>query len=124
LLEAERRSMMKKGLVALCATTAMVGTLLVATPPASANWFSRHHPRRAEVNHREERQQDRIAHGIRNGSISPQEAQQLESQERALRLQEREEVRANGGHLTKQQTRQLNHEEDTLSHEIHHDSHN
>ncbi len=115
---------MKKGFVALCATTAMVGALLVATPPASANWFTQHHPRRAEVNHREGRQQERIAHGIRNGSISPQEAQQLESQERALKLQEREEVRANGGSLTKQQTRQLNHEEDTLSHEIYHDTHN
>lgn|SRR5262249_26066826 len=115
---------MQKGVVALWATTAMVGTLMVATPPVSANWFTRHHPRRAEVNHHEERQQERIAHGIRNGSISPQEAQQLESQERALRLQERNEVRANGGYLTKQQTRQLNHEEDMLSHEIHHDSHN
>ena len=115
---------MKKGFIVWGVTTAMVGILGVSAPSASANWFSRHHPRRAEINHREWRQQERIAHGIHNGSLSPQEAQQLESQERALRQQEHAEVRANGGSLTRHQARQLNHEEDTLSHEIHQDEHN
>jgi hypothetical protein len=115
---------MKKKVVALGATTMIVGALMVTAPPASASWFARHHPRRAEVNHREWRQQERIDRGIRNGRISPQEAQQLESQERALRGQEHADVRANGGYLTKQQTRQLNREEDTLSHEIYQDDHN
>ena len=115
---------MKKGIIAWGATTVMIGALAVAAPSASASWFNWHHSRRAEVNHREWHQQERINQGIRNGSLSPQEAQQLESQERALRQQERADVRANGGYLTRHQAEQLNHEEDTLSHEIHHDEHN
>jgi hypothetical protein len=115
---------MKKKGIALCAAVAMTSALAVAAPEASAGWFSRHHPRRAEVDHREEYQQRRIAKGLRNGTLTPGEARQLETQENALKRQEHEEVRANGGYLTKRQTRQLNHEEDTLSHEIHHDTHN
>jgi hypothetical protein len=115
---------MKKKFVALCATTAVMSALAVSVSQASAGWFSSHHPRRSEVNRREERQQEQIAHGLRNGTLTPAEARQLESQEGALRRQEREEVRANGGSLTKQEYRQLNHEEDTLSHEIHQDTHN
>jgi hypothetical protein len=114
----------KKGFLALGITTVTVSALVVSAPSASASWFGRHHPRRAEVNHREWRQQERIEQGIHNGSLSPQEAQQLESQERALRQQEHADVRANGGYLTKGQDRQLNREEDMLSHEIHHDEHN
>lgn len=115
---------MKKWSVALCATTIVAGILLGSVPQASAGWFSRHHPRRAEVDRREEQQQEQIAHGLRNGTLTPGEARQLESQERALRRQEQEEVGANGGSLTRQEYRQLNHEEDSLSHEIHHDTHN
>jgi len=115
---------MKKVGIAVCALMVMTSALAVAVPQASAGRFSRNHPRRAEVNHREERQQGRINRGLRNGSLTPGEARQLETQERALRNQEHEEVRANGGYLTKQQTRQLNHEEDALSREIHHDTHN
>jgi hypothetical protein len=115
---------MQKGFIALCATTVMVGALVVSAPSASAYWFSRHHPRRAEVNHREWHQQGRINQGIHNGSLSPQEARQLESQERALRQQEHADVRANGGYLTRGQQRQLNQEQDTLSHEIYQDKHN
>ncbi len=115
---------MKKACVAVCAMMVMTSALIVSVSQASAGWFSRRHPRRAAVDQREERQQGRIARGLHNGSLTSGEAQQLETQERALRSQERQEVRANGGSLTKQQTRQLKHEEDTLSHEIHHDTHN
>ena len=115
---------MKKKGIALCTAVAMTSALAVAAPEASAGWFSRHHPRRAEVDRREEYQQARITKGLHNGTLTPGETRQLETQENALKRQEREEVRANGGYLTKRQTRQLNHEEDTLSHEIHHDTHN
>ena len=115
---------MKIKFIATCATVVLIGSLVVAAPQASADWFSRHHPRRAEVDSREEYQQGRIARGLSNGSLTPGEAHQLETQERALRNQEQQEVRSNGGSLTKQQTRQLNHEEDTLSNEIHYDTHN
>ena len=109
---------------ALVLTAVTASLFLSATPPASASWFSHHHPRRAEVDRRESRQQERIRQGIADGSLNPQEASRLERQEHALRMQERNEVRANGGSLTKGEQRQLNREEDALSDEIHHDRHN
>jgi hypothetical protein len=76
------------------------------------------------VNHREHNQQERIANGIATGQLNPGEAAHLEREEAALKRQERTEVRANGGYLTKGQQRQLNHEENALSHEIYRDKHN
>ena len=115
---------MRKGFIALYTATAFAGILAVCVSQASAGWFSRQHPRRAEIDRREEHQQERIRRGLRNGSLSPAEAQDLENQERAIRRQEHEEVRANGGSVTKHQAQQLNHEEDMLNREIHHDNHN
>jgi hypothetical protein len=115
---------MKPSLKTVFLTSMTAGLLLTATLPASASWFSNHHPRRAEVDRREHRQQERIREGVANGSLNPGEAAQLERQEHALRQQERNEVRANGGALTKSEQRQLNQEENALSHEIHQDRHN
>ena len=115
---------MRKGFIALYTATAFAGILAVCVSQASAGWFSRQHPRRAEIDRREEHQQERIGRGLRTGSLSPAEAQSLESQERTIQHQEHEEVRANGGSLTKHQAQQLNREEDMLSREIHHDTHN
>jgi hypothetical protein len=119
-----KQIIMRKKYITLCAAATVVGALAMPVPEVSASWFSRHHPQRAEVDHREEHQQERIATGLRNGALTSGEARQLETQEESLKRQEREEVRANGGSLTKGQTRQLNHEEDTLSREIYHDTHN
>ena len=76
------------------------------------------HPRRAEVNRREWHQQQRLANSMRSGRLPLNEASQLEGQAAALKRQERQGLQANGGYLTKQQQRQLNREEDGLSHEI------
>jgi hypothetical protein len=115
---------MTPSLKALCLTSVTAALFLTAIPPVSAGWFADHHPRRAQVDRREQNQQARIRAGIANGSITPGEAAQLRSQEKALRQQERSEVRANGGSLTKSQQRQLNQEENALSHEIDQDRHN
>lgn len=115
---------MKKDLARVVAALAVVSTLFLLPLPASAGWFSRHHPRRAEVNHREQNQQERIANGIQTGRLNPTEAARLENEESALKRQERQDVRANGGYLTKHQQRQLNQEENGLSHEIYQDMHN
>ena len=92
--------------------------------PAHAGEFSRQHPRRAQVNRRERRQQGRIAQGIRSDRLSPQQAAKVEQQEAGIKQQERAEVRANGGYLTKGQQRQLNRELNQTSGEIYQDKHN
>jgi hypothetical protein len=86
--------------------------------------FAQRHPRRAQVNKREQRQQNRIANGIKSGKLTPAEAAQLEKQEAAIKAQERSEVKANGGHLTKDQQKQLNQELNQQSKEIYKDKHN
>ena len=107
---------------------AVIGMVLAMTAmsvaPATAGEFAQKHPRRAQVNSRERRQQGRIAQGAKSGSLSPQEAAKLERQEAGIKRQERAEVRANGGYLTKRQQRQLNGELNQTSREIYQDKHN
>ena len=78
---------------------------------ATPGQFAKKHPRRAEVNKRIRNQNKRINQGVKNGSLTPQQAQQLKSNDAAIKSQERADVKANGGYLTKPEQRQLNQEE-------------
>jgi hypothetical protein len=82
------------------------------------------HPRVNEVNGRETTQQDRIANGVKNGSISPREGANLERGEARLQRNEQRDMNKDGGHLTKQDQRQLNHEENHMSKKVYRDKHN
>ena len=105
------------------ATAVLLGTLAVSPAPVMAGEFAREHPRRAQVNQRERRQQARIAEGIEQGRLSAGAAARLEAREAAIKRQERRDVRANGGYLTKQQQRQLNREENATSRAIYRAKH-
>ena len=113
----------KKGKI-LIMTFAVATALGVGPIRARAGEFTERHPRRAEVNRRERRQQDRIANGVRSGRLNASETANLEGQEARLKAQERREVLQNGGYLTKGEQRQLNREENGLSREIYQDKHN
>jgi polyhydroxyalkanoate synthesis regulator phasin len=78
---------------------------------APGSRFAEQHPRRDEVNSRVGDQRARIAEGVKSGKLTPTEAKQLLSNDKAIKQQEHAEVKANGGFLTKSQQRQLNHEE-------------
>jgi TolA-binding protein len=58
---------------------AAFAVLFVAGTTASAQTGT--HCHRGNINQRQERQQDRIARGINNGSLTPAEASRLEAQE-------------------------------------------
>jgi hypothetical protein len=109
--------MTKKGI------TGWLGVMLLAVmiggPAALAGRFAKNHPRRAEVNRRERNQQRRIDRKVANGQLSAQQAKQIESNEAGVKAQERAEVKANGGYLTKPQQRQLNRELNQDSRAIH-----
>ena len=105
------------------ATAVLYGTLASAPSPVMAEQFAREHPRRAQVNRREQRQQGRIAEGIEQGRLSAGQAARLETREAAIKRQERRDVRANGGYLTTQQQRQLNREENAASRAIYRAKH-
>jgi hypothetical protein len=81
------------------------------------------HPRVNEVNAREQNQQDRIANGEKNGTMTPGQAAHVEHQEQHIENQEKADMAAHNGHLTKREQRQLNKEQNKTSREIYRDKH-
>ena len=82
------------------------------------------HPRVNQVNRREGRQQKRIANGINNGSLNPNEASHLEKREANLQNTEQKDMAEHNGHLTKGEQKNLNHRENKISRSIRRDKHN
>jgi hypothetical protein len=76
-----------------------------------------------EVDWRQHEQQQRIAQGVRNGSLTQREAARLERQEARLR-QEISCDRYSNGHLTPGEYRSINRQENRLSDEIYRYKHN
>jgi len=77
-----------------------------------------------EVGQRRENQQDRIANGIRNGSMNASEAARTENREQGINQQVRADRSANGGKLTGQEHRQINREQNHTSRQIYRQKHN
>jgi len=77
-----------------------------------------------EVGQRRENQQDRIANGIRNGSMTPGEAARAENREQGINQQIHADRAANGGKLTPQEKTQINHEQNGASRQIYREKHN
>ena len=81
------------------------------------------HPRVNQVNRREQNQQIRIANGIKNDKLTSQQASHLERGETRLKNNEKRDMAADNGHLTKQDQRQLNREANRMSTRIDKDKH-
>jgi hypothetical protein len=77
-----------------------------------------------EVGQRRENQQDRIANGIKNGSMTAGEAARTENREQGINQQVHADRAANGGSLTGQQKRQINHQQNGASRQIYRQKHN
>lgn len=73
---------------------------------------------------RMENQQDRIANGIQNGSLTPKEASHLENQERNIHNEARNMRQENGGTLTQADKQKLNHQQNVESNRINRAKHN
>jgi hypothetical protein len=82
------------------------------------------HPRVNEVDKREVHQQNRIARGVENGSLTAGEARHLEKNEARIDHQKQRDMAANGGHLTKAEQNQINRDQDAQSRAIRRDKHN
>ena len=81
------------------------------------------HPRVNQVDNRLENQKDRIQQGVKNGTLTKQEARQMWNHDRRIANQERKDMAANGGHLTKQEQHQLNRELNKNSKQIYKEKH-
>jgi hypothetical protein len=73
------------------------------------------HPRVNEVNAREGRQQQRIANGVKNGTLTPKQTANLERREANLQKREQSDMAKNNGHLTKTEQKSLNRQENRIS---------
>jgi len=88
--------------------------------------FSNNHgnPVGMGVNAREQRQQNRIAQGIHSGQMTPGEAAHAEHNEAHIDNQVNRDRAANGGHLTPEEHRQVEHEQNKESRQIYNEKHN
>jgi len=77
-----------------------------------------------EVGQRRQNQQDRIANGLRNGSMNANQAARVENREQGINEQDHADRQANGGKLTGQQKAQLNRKLNRTSRTIYRDKHN
>jgi hypothetical protein len=77
-----------------------------------------------EIHQRQEHQQQRIANGVRNGSLTPRETAHLENREANLNHTIRDDRKADDGHLTPGEKASINHRQNKISRSIYRDKHN
>ena len=77
-----------------------------------------------KVDQRRENQQDRIAQGVRSGSLTAGETAKLETQESKINKEVRTDRAANGGKLTPAEKQQINHQQNVESKRIYRAKHN
>jgi uncharacterized protein HemX len=84
---------------------------------AQTQW-QKDHPRRAEVNKRLGNQNQRINKEVKTGQINKAQAAALHKDDRQIRKEERTMASQNGGHITKQEQKTLNQQENAVSKQI------
>ncbi len=94
--------------------------LLVGVANAADATWAQHHPRRAEVNARLANQNRRIHQQVKAGDLSKSQAAALHRDDHAIRQEERDMARQNGGHITKGEQHVLNQQENGVSQQIGH----
>jgi ABC-type siderophore export system fused ATPase/permease subunit len=105
-------------------TLLMAVFFLVSLPVVQAQTqWQKNHPRRAEVNKRLKNQNRRINQGVKNGTLNRQQAGQLHKEDRQIRQEERDMASQNGGHITKQEKKTLNQQENAASKQIYDEKH-
>jgi len=68
------------------------------------------HPRVNQVDNRLEHQQNRIEQGVKNGTLTRQQARELYRNDQRVAHQEQKDMAAHGGHLTKREQTNMNKE--------------
>jgi hypothetical protein len=105
----------KKSMV-LAFAVALIGS--TAASAADQTQWQKDHPRRAEVNQRLANQNKRINQEVKEGEITKGQAAKLHKEDKQIRQEERAMASQNGGHITKQEQRTLNQQENKVSKQI------
>ncbi len=99
--------------LALAATLILSPAAIFAQAPSSAT-----------INQRKENQQDRIAQGVKSGQLTAGETSHIEHQEAGINKEEKGMRAQDNGHLTKQDKKTINQQQNQESKRIHRDKHN
>jgi hypothetical protein len=103
------------------ATAVTLATLLTASMATSAlaeTTWQQDHPRRTQVNSRLASQNARIHKQVKDGDLSKSQAAALHKDDHQIRTEERDMASQNGSHITKQEQRTLNQQENGVSRQI------
>ena len=100
----------------LAALVAIFG--LTAHSFAQTGQWDKNHPRRAQVNSRLKNQNRRINNKVANGKMSKAEGNRLKRNDHQIRHEERSMASQNHGHVTKQEQKTLNQQENLNSRKI------
>jgi len=99
------------------AMMAAIGISISSGAMAETKW-EKEHPRRDQVNDRLENQNKRIHNEVKEGEMSKAEAAKLHKEDHQIRQEERDMAAQNGGHITKQEQKVLNQQENAVSKQI------
>jgi Spy/CpxP family protein refolding chaperone len=99
----------------------VVLTLFAAGTTGSAmaeTTWAQNHPRRHEVNKRLNNQDKRINNEVKEGDLTKSQARALHKDDHQIRQEERAMASQNGGHITRQEQKTLNQQENAVSKDI------
>ena len=88
------------------------------TTTTTAAPATKDHPRREQVNGRLKNQNERINKKEADGKMSTAEGNKLKKNDHAIRHEEKDMAKQNGGHITKQEQKTLNQQENKNSKKI------
>jgi hypothetical protein len=122
-----RRPPTVKGITMNAKSKFVIVGLVIGAAMASGTVFAQtdvpNHPRVNEVNNRLENQQDRIQNGLKNGTMTQQQAASDEAHDANIARRESVDEAKHNGHLTKQEQRNLNRAENHNSKRIYKQKH-
>lgn len=107
----------RKSTWVVLAAGALLSLGLSANAMADTKW-EKAHPRRDQVNDRLARQNARIHEERKEGDLTGKQAAQLHKEDHQIRSEERLMASQNGGHITKQEQKTLNQQENAVSKQI------
>ena len=106
-------------MAALILTMCLMGAAASAMAAADHDTgWQQQHPRREQVNHRLAHQNQRIRNEVKEGELTKPQAAALHKDDRQIRREERLMASQNGGHITKQEQKTLNQQENVVSAQI------
>jgi hypothetical protein len=103
---------------ATAVTLVTVFAASIATSALAETTWQQDHPRRTQVNSRLANQNARIHNQVKDGDLSKSQAATLHKDDHQIRTEERDMASQNGGHITKQEQRTLNQQENGVSRQI------